>query len=275
MQEALDTRLATVRECFDAHRRPGSRFIRKEDVYFDVYERYLAPMRHRSIRFLEIGVQHGGSLQMWKRYLHPDSVVCGIDINPDCAKFEEPGICLFIGDQANPIFLQSVIDAAGPFDFILDDGSHIPRHQIASFEYLFRKAMRPGGVYMVEDCQTSYWPTYGGGLRKKGSFIEYAKRRSDDVNAWFHIHEPVRIPWGAREIASVEFAPGIVTFRRGEMSNPIPAMVGDLKMTDLSAPFANSRYAGLIATARKSKTLNRIVRSNPAAWALMQRFINR
>lgn len=275
MRQALDTRPATVRESFDSHDRPGSRFIRKEDVYFDVYERYLAPLSGHPIRFLEIGVQHGGSLQMWKRYLHPESIVCGIDINPDCAKFEAPGIRVFIGDQADAGFLQTIIDAAGPFDFILDDGSHIPRHQIASFEYLFRKAMRPGGIYMVEDCQTSYWASYGGGLRKKRSFIEYAKHRSDDVNAWFHIHDPARIPWGAREIASVEFTPGIVTFRRGEMSTPIPAMVGDLKMTDLSAPFANSRYAGLIATARKSRILNRIVRSNPVAWALMQRFMKR
>ena len=64
-----------VRSYFDEHAQPGSRYITKYTNFFDIYDRYLESMRDRPIRMIEIGVQHGGSLQMWKRYLHPDSLI--------------------------------------------------------------------------------------------------------------------------------------------------------------------------------------------------------
>jgi hypothetical protein len=116
----------SVRECFDEHRRPGSRFITKYENYFDVYDRYLLPFRERPVKLIEIGVQHGGSLQMWRRYLHPESIVIGIDIYAACKRFEEDGIRIFIGDQSDHLFLQHVIDDVGTADIVIDDGSHIP-----------------------------------------------------------------------------------------------------------------------------------------------------
>ena len=39
-----------------------------------------------------MGIFNGGSLKIWKEYFGPDAKIIGIDINPECKKFEEDGI---------------------------------------------------------------------------------------------------------------------------------------------------------------------------------------
>ena len=111
------------------------------------------------MRFLEIGVDRGGSLDAWSRYLGPEATIVGIDINPWCAKFDdrEGRRHVRIGGQQDPGFLRSVVSEFGPFDVILDDGSHRPSHMNASFVHLFDGALVPEGTYVVEDLQTNYW----------------------------------------------------------------------------------------------------------------------
>lgn len=43
-------------------------------------------------------------------------------------------------------------------------------------------AVKPGGMYFVEDLLTSYSARYGGGNRKKGTFMETMKGLLDDLN---------------------------------------------------------------------------------------------
>ena len=43
------------------------------------------------------------------------------------------------------------------FDVIIDDGSHIPWHQIFTLETIFDTFLKDGGVYIIEDIETSYW----------------------------------------------------------------------------------------------------------------------
>ncbi|MFE3638938.1 class I SAM-dependent methyltransferase [Streptomyces sp. NPDC059168] len=52
----------------------------------------------------------------------------------------------------------------GPFDIVIDDGSHLNEHVLTSFEALFPH-LRPGGLYVVEDTQTAYWTGWGGNDR--------------------------------------------------------------------------------------------------------------
>ena len=55
--------------------------------------------------------------------------------------------------QGNTDDLQAFLDTKkveGQLDFIIDDGSHHPQHQITSFKYLFEKGLKPGGVYIIE-----------------------------------------------------------------------------------------------------------------------------
>jgi len=150
--------------------------------YFPIYERHLKKFINQSVLFWEIGVYQGGSLQMWKRYLGPFVRIIGIDINPECKQHEENQIRVCIGDQSDTLFLQKVIDTYGCPDVVLDDGSHIMRHVCTTFDFLYPKVSK-NGVYLVEDLHTAYWPDYGGGLKKEGTFIELCKGLIDLLNA--------------------------------------------------------------------------------------------
>lgn len=155
----------------------------KYEPYLPVYSRLLAPWiaTGRPLDLLEIGIQNGGSLQMWADCLPQGSKIHGIDINPKCAElaFQE-GISVSIGDASNKPFLNQAL-ANGQFDVIIDDGSHIAEHVVASFEILFPR-LKPGGIYVVEDCCTSYWPSHHGDFRLATAPVEYFKRLVDAVN---------------------------------------------------------------------------------------------
>jgi SAM-dependent methyltransferase len=120
------------------------RQVDKWQHYFEIYDRHLMRYRNRAPRILEIGIDHGGSLQLWKEYFGEGASVVGIDIRPECY-FQEPGLEIHIGDQTDRTFLGCL----GEFDIVIDDGSHIPAHQQASFNYLWPKTR---GVYLIEDC---------------------------------------------------------------------------------------------------------------------------
>lgn len=152
--------------------------VHKWHHYFDIYDRYFSRYRNRPVRMLEIGVYRGGSLRMWKKYFHPDSTIVGVDIDPSCAAHEiaDSNVFVRIGSQADPKFLAAVNGEFGPFDIILDDGSHKTHHQIASFGALFRSSLNEGGCYMVEDMHTNYWLKH---VDSPETFIEVAKQLVD------------------------------------------------------------------------------------------------
>jgi hypothetical protein len=144
------------------------------------YEKYLPFNRYDKLNILEIGVLNGKSLLTWKDYFYRSNIL-GIDINPDCKKYEEPRISVEIGSQFDKNFLFLTANQYGPFDMILDDGSHINEHVIFSFKQLWG-SVKSGGVYVIEDIGTSYWKEYGGGFREPQTSMEYFKKLADDVN---------------------------------------------------------------------------------------------
>ncbi len=126
--------------------------------YVDLYERHLAPVRRRVHKVLEIGIYRGASLRMWRDYF-ANAEVFGVDIKP--VVVDGPRIQTICGDQSDPDLLRRVA-ALGPFDLIIDDGSHQADQQLATFDGLFG-AVTPGGFYVIEDMQTAYRAEYGGG----------------------------------------------------------------------------------------------------------------
>lgn len=148
--------------------------------YCEKYEKYFNFERNSSLKILEIGVFNGGSLKTWSEY-YKNSLVVGIDINPNCKKYESGNIKIEIGSQDDQDFLKQVVKKYGDFDLILDDGSHQQKHMIKSFEILFPN-LKNKGIYVVEDTCCSYWGNYGGGFRKQDTVIEYFKTLIDDVN---------------------------------------------------------------------------------------------
>ena len=91
---------------------------RKLIKYFSVYEEIFKDFREKDIIFVEIGIHNGGSLEIWKKYFSKRSRIIGIDINPECKKFETEGIEVFIGNQSDPEFWKSFFLKVGKVDIV-------------------------------------------------------------------------------------------------------------------------------------------------------------
>jgi hypothetical protein len=117
--------------------------------YFEIYDKHFARFRSEDVRILEIGVDHGGSLQLWKKYFGLNAQIVGLDIDPACAEYAEDQIEIRIGNQSDVALLKSL----GAFDIVIDDGSHRTQDQEASLEALWPQVR---GVYLIEDCHQSY-----------------------------------------------------------------------------------------------------------------------
>ena len=201
------------RAFFGGTKRP----VYKWSHYLDIYERHLSTYRGTPLFFLEIGVSAGGSLEMWRRFFGAKATIVGIDIDEACQSRVDPPNVVRIGSQTDPPFLQKVVDEFGPPDVILDDGSHIGSHQQKSFETLFPR-LKEGGLYMIEDMHTSYWPDWEGGYRRKGSAIEYVKQMIDDLHAWYH-NRPTASP-ARDEINAIHIYDSVVVLEKRRKSRP-------------------------------------------------------
>ena len=190
---------------------PGRR-LHKWTHYFDIYERHFERFRGKSPIVLEIGVFGGGSLDMWKAYFGPGVQIIGLDINPECKKLEGPSIEIFIGSQDDENTLNSIKQKYGAFDIVIDDGSHMMSHMIKSFELLY-EAVKEDGIYMVEDTHTCYWADYEGGLKREGSFLEFAKNKVDELHAAFSQGQ-VPISNFTRSTDYIAFYDSIVVFEK-------------------------------------------------------------
>jgi len=87
---------------------------------------------------------------------------------------------MFYGSQDDEAVLNNVNSSQGYFDVIVDDGGHSMKQQITSLVHLFPK-VRPGGVYVIEDLQTSYFHGADSGYLVKTTTIEFIKQLIDDV----------------------------------------------------------------------------------------------
>lgn len=125
------------------------------------YEPFLASMRDDPIKLLEIGVLGGASIRTWRDYFK-NGMIIGADINPEVKKYTDDRIAIEIIDQSMPTDLDALA-SKGPFDVIIDDGSHIWSHQILTLRKLL-PVLKPNGIFIIEDLDTShgkYKRTYG------------------------------------------------------------------------------------------------------------------
>ncbi|MCV6969561.1 class I SAM-dependent methyltransferase [Mycobacterium bohemicum] len=204
--------------------------------YLPVYESALRERRSEPIRMLEIGVARGGSLQMWRRYLHPESTIVGIDIDATTQEFDNPlnRVHVRLGSQTDIAFLQQVIDEFGPFDVILDDGSHMNSHIITTFRYLFPRGLASGGVYIAEDLCANYWTPYRDSWI---SFADFTKWLIDAMHAHYqtslksepdfragesHRANEIRVPLATTLIEKVEFYDSIAVIHRAHGRREVP-----------------------------------------------------
>ena len=157
--------------------------------YTPHYQKHFKPYKYKKINLLEIGVggnkypkKGGASLRMWKRYF-PFAHIFSIDIF-EKSFHEESRIKIFKGSQVDTLFLDKVCSEIGDIDIIIDDGSHMNNHVVTTFKYLFPK-LKNGGIYVIEDTQTSYWPHYNGDskdLNNPNTMMNFFKNIPDNLN---------------------------------------------------------------------------------------------
>lgn len=210
-------------DIFYAH---TGRRVHKWLHYLDIYHRHLERFRGRPITLIEFGVNHGGSLQLWREYLGPEARIIGVDINPECKKFEDDKTEIFIGDQGDQEFVLQLAEQVGPVDVLIEDGGHHPHQQLATFRAFYPR-MNEDGCFIIEDLHTSYWPSYAGGLRRRGTFMEFAKRKLDQLNAWHSREEGFAPDRFTRTTRSMHFYDSVVVFERGQVRRPRTRMMGE------------------------------------------------
>jgi hypothetical protein len=183
----------SLRDLYDGHQ---GKVSDKWAIYLDVYESLFTPYRELPVRMLEIGIQNGGSLEIWSKYFRNAVALVGCDINPTCGslQFGDPRINVVVGDANSTSTERAITSIAPQFDIIIDDGSHTSRDIISSFARYFGK-LRDGGVYIAEDLHCSYWREFGGGLFDPASSINFFKRLVDVTN-----HESWGVPGLRSEI---------------------------------------------------------------------------
>ena len=152
-----------------------------------VYDRYFPPYLGRDrIKMLEIGLgcgmphpyTAGASTLLWTEYFKSvsDFELHVFEYNKPCAEawfnlHKLPKAFLHTGDQSNITDLERAITSSGGnFDIIIDDGGHTMKQQIVSVEYLFPNALKPGGIYIIEDLHTSIL---------RGQFQDFGSKRTN------------------------------------------------------------------------------------------------
>lgn len=210
--------------------------------YHRYYEKALAPFREmEGLRLLEIGVLRGQTLQAWAEYFQRParifSAAYGTKANVEAAKRQvceyNNALCSLVNihrtNQSDPGDLARLVRAADAddvggtgFDIIIDDGSHVPMHQLTSFKHLFPH-IRPGGLYVVEGVETSYrsvrstlhgteFGPAGVGASPVVSAVEKFKQLVD-VTMRKHFSYPEYTVFGEevdKDVAEVRFGDGLI-----------------------------------------------------------------
>jgi len=170
----------TLEQLYAEHR---GKVSDKWTSYFVEYGRIFGEYRDQPVTLLEIGVQNGGSLEIWSRYFANAPKLVGCDINLDCSRleYEDPRIAVVVGDANSNTVKLVVLQHSPVFDVIIDDGSHSSSDIVKSFAMYFPH-LADGGVFVAEDLHCSYWAEFEGGLFDPFSSITFFKRLVDIVN---------------------------------------------------------------------------------------------
>jgi hypothetical protein len=253
--------------------------------YTPIYHKLLAHLRERPVRLLEIGIggYHyktvgGASLRMWADYF-PHGQIVGIDVFPKTLALG-PRITTFVGSQDDRSFLDRVTDAHGPFDIVIDDGSHKPEQVSASFYTLFPR-LADGGLYIVEDVQTTFWPNFGGSVRDGGQTMKLIHSVVECLNhAEIRAAEPTaQLAAFANEIQSLRAYHNLIAIEKGDNSepsnfdyrldNPHTARAKHMIEAELSRaprPEIHANLISVVAQGRDDARADRLIAEGLARW---------
>lgn len=190
--------------------------------YTKHYQSHFKRYKFKRVTLFEIGVggyhypnAGGNSLRMWKRYF-PFGRIFSLDIY-DKSFVQENRIKIFQGSQVDEDILNNIISQIGEPDIIIDDGSHINEHVIKTFQILFSK-LKSGGIYVIEDTQTAYWPDYGGdsnNLNNPFTMTNFFKMLTDCVNHEEFLKTDYTPSYFDKNIVSVQFYHNLIFIHKG------------------------------------------------------------
>lgn len=133
------------------------RGIWKWNNALEAYNRHLLQFQGTVVNGAEVGVQSGGSMQMWHTVLGQSAVLHGLDINPMCSKFVDEKTSITIGDQENPEMWSSFFaHVSSTLDFLVDDGGHFPKQMLQTIYSVFPK-LNSNGVIAIEDIHGAHY----------------------------------------------------------------------------------------------------------------------
>lgn len=131
--------------------------------YTEFYPKLFKGKRTLVKKVLEIGVgsvelmphcphyRDGASLYMWRDFF-PKAKIYGIDILPELV-FKKGRIKTFQCDAISKEDLENLIKQIGSdIDFVIDDGSHIPKHQVFTCLTLM-PMLKKEVIYVIEDVR--------------------------------------------------------------------------------------------------------------------------
>lgn len=155
----------------------------KLSLYLSEYDRLFLPYRNRPVRILEIGIQNGGSLEIWSKFFPQATRIIGCDIDPACAKlrYDDPKISVVVGNATSEETARQVLALSSGFDIIIDDGSHVSEEIVKAFARYFPH-LADDGLFVAEDLHCSYWKQFQGGLLYPYSSMAFFKRLADIAN---------------------------------------------------------------------------------------------
>jgi demethylmacrocin O-methyltransferase len=168
---------------------------------------------------------------MWKAYFRRSRIV-GIDIYEKSPALKEDRIDIRQCNQTDSEALQRLSDEYGGFDIIIDDGSHLNADVIKTFQILF-PVLRNKGIYAIEDTQTSYWSTWGGGIDSAQSSMRFFKSLVDGLNyAEFPIPN-YKPNYFEKHIVQIIFLHNLVFIFKGvndEPTNALPSIEREIRL---------------------------------------------
>lgn len=218
--------MKTSKELFENLTLPS----KKWQHYFDIYDKHLNRFRGKNPVILEIGIDRGGSLELWHK-MFENPTIYAVDANPEVNNIKfDFDVNIELGDQGDLNFWQRYIENKPKFDIIIDDGGHNMHQQINSLISLFPQ-LNLNGVYLVEDTHTSYVKAYGGGFQKQDSFIEIVKTFIDMINVEFivDIDPPEHVAKTFFNLTNISFYNSVVVMEKTVRPKILPAEVNFAK----------------------------------------------
>jgi hypothetical protein len=126
--------------------------------YGHIYSYLLGRLQLDPLSILEIGVWEGGSLRAWEE-LFPYATIVGVDKDFERRKYATDRSVVEIANASDEEKMNRIADSHGPFDVVIDDGSHRPNDVRAAFHVLWPH-LAFGGVYIIEDLDVAWNPEY-------------------------------------------------------------------------------------------------------------------